>query len=66
MMTNLVACFPMYDLPEVRDWLDMMWRELAQRLRSEGLDGVPDKLLHGQSIHELWSDPNLLISQCCG
>ena len=52
-MTNLVACFPMYDVPEVREWLDMMWRELAQRLGSEGLDGVPDKLLHGQSVHEL-------------
>lgn len=63
---ELTASLPMYDLPEVRDALDTMWARIAQHLRQEGVADVPSALVHSRALAELWSDPNLLISQCCG
>ncbi|MGI9303517.1 MAG: phosphate/phosphite/phosphonate ABC transporter substrate-binding protein [Gammaproteobacteria bacterium] len=62
----LTASFPMYDLPEVRDALDTIWEGIAQRLRQRGVADVPGALLHGRALPQLWSNPSLLISQCCG
>lgn len=61
-----VASFPMYDFPEVHWALDKLWRAIARNLKARGVDGTPDELLHTRPLHELWTDPDLFISQCCG
>jgi len=60
------ASLPMYDLPEVRAATAEFWASLAGNLRRHGLADVPDKLVHDRPVSDLWSDPDLLISQCCG
>jgi ABC-type phosphate/phosphonate transport system substrate-binding protein len=61
-----VASFPMYDFPEVHWALDALWGAIARNLKARGVAGVPDQLLHTRPLKELWTDPNLFISQCCG
>jgi ABC-type phosphate/phosphonate transport system substrate-binding protein len=56
----------MYDMPEVRGALDTLWTGIARELRRNGVDGVPDALVHGVPMCDLWSDHRLLLSQCCG
>ena len=56
----------MYDMPEVREALDTLWQGLAGNMKREGVPDVPDNIVHGQGLHDLWSDPRLLFSQCCG
>ena len=63
---KLTASLPMYDFPEVRGTLDTLWNAIARRLEEQGVDGVPPDLVHGRALRELWSDPSLLLSQCCG
>ncbi len=60
------ASLPMYDLPEIRAATAAFWASLATNLRRHGLADVPDKLVHERPVCDLWSDPGLLISQCCG
>jgi len=60
------ASLPMYDLPELRAAHDALWAALANNLRRAGIRDVPARLSHGQPVMELWQDPDLLISQCCG
>ena len=42
-MNSLIAAFPMYDWPEVRDEVDAQWAALRDRLRQAGIE-APDKL----------------------
>ncbi len=56
----------MYDLPEVRAATAAFWASLAGNLRRHGVADVPEKLTHDRPVSELWSDPGLLFSQCCG
>ena len=60
------ASLPMYDLPEVRGTLDDLWDGLARHLRREGVADVPDRIVHDRPFRELWNDPDLRFSQCCG
>ena len=60
------ASLPMYDIPEVRPALDALWSGMASCLRREGVGDVPRSLDHDQPMRELWRDPALLLSQCCG
>ena len=60
------ASLPMYDLLEVRPALDAIWADLAMRLTRMGVRDVPATLMHGRPLSELWPDPHLLLSQCCG
>jgi ABC-type phosphate/phosphonate transport system substrate-binding protein len=60
------ASLPMYDLPEVRGAGAALWAGIAQRLRRDGVAEVPDALVHDRAVAELWADPDLLFSQCCG
>ena len=60
------ASLPMYDLLEVRPALDAIWADLAMRLTRMGVREVPAALMHGRPLSELWPDPRLLLSQCCG
>ena len=61
-----IASLPMYDLPEVHWALDDLWAAIARHLKRHGVDGVPPTLLHTRPLHELWTNPDLFISQCCG
>ena len=61
-----IASMPMYDMPEVREALDTLWTGLAHNMKREGVPDVPGAIVHGQTLHDLWSDPRLLLSQCCG
>ncbi len=61
-----VASLPMYSFPETRAARDALWAVLADRLRMKGVSDVPDHLTHDTPVRDLWSDPNLLVSQCCG
>ncbi len=61
-----VASMPMYDMPEVRPALDTLWTGLARHLEGEGIPDVPRSLVHDRGLAELWNDPDLLFSQCCG
>jgi ABC-type phosphate/phosphonate transport system substrate-binding protein len=60
------ASLPMYDLPEIRAATAAFWASLAANLRRHGVADVPDKLAHDRPVSDLWSDPGLLLSQCCG
>jgi ABC-type phosphate/phosphonate transport system substrate-binding protein len=61
-----VANLPMYDLPEVEAATDTWWKGLARAFRREGISDVPDQLWRGASYRELWTRPDLLLSQTCG
>jgi ABC-type phosphate/phosphonate transport system substrate-binding protein len=56
----------MYDLPEIRGALDGLWEGLARHLRREGVADVPDRIVHDRPFRDLWNDPDLRFSQCCG
>jgi len=60
------ASMPMYDMPEVREALDSLWTGLARNMKREGVPDVPVTIAHGEALHDLWTDPRLLLSQCCG
>ncbi len=63
---TLTASFPMYDFEEVRGAHEILWKGIAQKLEKAGVDGVPAALDLSRSVHDLWTDPGLLLSQCCG
>ena len=60
------ASFPMYDWPEIRTATDAWWSALARAFRAEGMEDVPDRLLHDAQVTDLWGAPDLLLSQTCG
>jgi ABC-type phosphate/phosphonate transport system substrate-binding protein len=63
---GFVASLPMYDLPEVREATDALWRALAATLRRRGID-APAALTRGDpDLDAAWRAPNLLLSQTCG
>jgi len=61
-----VASMPMYDMPEVRSSLDSLWSGFALHLRRQGFSDVPNHIQHDQNLADLWNDPDLWFSQCCG
>jgi len=65
-MMTLSTSFPMYDFEEVRGAHEVLWSGVARKLRTAGVEGVPAVLDRSRSVHELWTDPGLLLSQCCG
>lgn len=60
------ASLPMYDLPGVRNAHDAFWAVLAQNMRNQGVNNVPDHLTRNRHLKTLWNDSDLLMSQCCG
>lgn len=56
----------MYDMPEVQGALNSLWAGLARHLKREGLSEVPDHIQHSRNLADLWDDPDLWFSQCCG
>ena len=63
---TLSASFPMYDFEEVHSAHEVLWSSVARKLKRAGVEEVPAALDRSRSIHELWTDPGLLLSQCCG
>jgi len=63
---TLSASFPMYDFEEVRGAHEILWNRVARKLEKAGVEGVPVALDRSRNVHELWTDPGLLLSQCCG
>ena len=61
-----IASMPMYDILEVRKALDDYWAGLRRHLLREGISDLPETLEHGQHLRDLWGDPKLIFSQCCG
>ena len=61
-----IASLPMYNIPEIRKASASLWNGIAKYLRLEGVGNVPDRLVFDQTLHNLWSDSNLMFSQCCG
>lgn len=62
----MLATLPMYDLPVLRGATDAWWQGLARALRSQGIEGVPERLQRGESAGDLARRGALLIGQCCG
>jgi len=62
----LLASLPMYDLPETEDATRILWRGLAEHLRSAGIQDVPGTLTRQLDVPEHWLSPDLLFSQTCG
>ena len=60
------ASYPMYELPENRDAVDVWWSGLARCLRSAGCERVPDRLERRDDAPARWCDDDLLFSQTCG
>ena len=63
---TLSSSFPMYDFEEVRGAHEVLWNGIARKLQTAGVEGVPGALDRSRSVHDLWTDPGLLLSQCCG
>jgi ABC-type phosphate/phosphonate transport system substrate-binding protein len=61
-----VASLPMYDLPELRAATDAWWQGLARAFGREGIADVPHALDRRASYQEIWTSPDLLLSQTCG
>ena len=61
-----VASLPMYDMPEVRKALDSLWSGFAYNLQREGIGDIPKYLVHDSPRNQLWDDPRVMFSQCCG
>jgi ABC-type phosphate/phosphonate transport system substrate-binding protein len=62
---DLIAALPMYDLPELREANDELWRALSARLVGLGI-AAPPRLDRVTPLDELWRDPRLLLAQTCG
>ena len=56
----------MYDMPEVRTALDSLWNGFAYNFQREGIRDIPKDLVHDRPLNQLWNDPKVWFSQCCG
>jgi ABC-type phosphate/phosphonate transport system substrate-binding protein len=60
------AALPWYDLPELREQTDALWRGLARELARRGARDVPDRLTRDLDPDQLLERTDLLLSQTCG
>lgn len=60
------ACLPWYDLAEIRDATDALWRGLVAGLHARGIGGVPGALERRVHYEDQWSSGGLLLGQACG
>jgi len=61
-----VSCFPWYDLPELQGAYDSLWSVVASHLRRHKVRDVPENLSRGVPLPGIFTDPTLLVGQCCG
>jgi ABC-type phosphate/phosphonate transport system substrate-binding protein len=55
----------MYDFDELRQATDSLWAAIAHHLHAHGIN-APAVLTRGENLHDLWTDPDLLLGQTCG
>jgi len=61
-----IASLPWYDLPEIRDATDLLWRAVSASCRDSGIEFAPDNLERELDYREQWGHPALMFTQCCG
>ena len=62
-----IASLPMYDFAELRVHTDLLWTAIAAKMRSAGVDDVPDDLTRPEGVLvDHWRRTELLFSQTCG
>jgi len=61
-----IACLPWYALPETERAQESLWLALARHLRREGMRNVPSRLARAVPVPRIFTDPQLLLGQCCG
>src|SRR5437879_1511586 len=62
----MLAALPWYDLKELQESTDALWRILARHLRDLGVDAAPESLRRSIHYEEQWERSDLLLSQACG
>ena len=62
----MIASLPMNDLSDREGAHDTWWRALAEALRAEGVEGVPDRRTRPMALAAHWQREDLLFSQICG
>ena len=62
----MLAALPMYDRPEMRAATDAFWALTRDALRARGLDAPEALTRNAASLWDLWTAPDLLVSQTCG
>ncbi len=64
----MIARFPMYDWPELKEQHTAMWQHLAAVLREDlpAELAVPETLARDGDIVQQWCSPSLLVGQTCG
>lgn len=60
-----VACLPWYAIAETEAAQDALWAVIARHLRRAGID-APPSLARGVPVPRIFTDPGLLLGQCCG
>ncbi len=55
----------MYDFEELQPATDALWDAIATRLHAQGIP-APVALTRGTPLHDLWTNPDLLLAQTCG
>ena len=60
------ASLPMYDRPELRPATDAFWALTRDALRPQGIDAPEALSRDAASPWDLWTSPDLLLSQTCG
>ncbi|MEM9620540.1 MAG: hypothetical protein AAF993_02755 [Pseudomonadota bacterium] len=63
---NNPAALPWYNLPQTRPTLDAMWEMIRGLLTAQGYAALPERLSHALPYQTQWSNPQTLLSQCCG
>ncbi|MBX2884735.1 MAG: PhnD/SsuA/transferrin family substrate-binding protein [Granulosicoccus sp.] len=64
---HLCAALGMYDWPETRDHVDLLWQLLKKPLLNTGVE-ISDLLTldRDRSQMDIWQDPGLVLGQTCG
>jgi ABC-type phosphate/phosphonate transport system substrate-binding protein len=60
-----IASLPWYAMPETEPAQDALWAVIARHLRGAGIDS-PARLTRDVPVPGVFSDPDLLLAQCCG
>jgi ABC-type phosphate/phosphonate transport system substrate-binding protein len=60
-----IACLPWYAMPETEPAQDALWAVTARHLRRAGID-APERLARDVPVPRIFTDPDLLLAQCCG
>jgi len=61
----MLASLPMYEIPQTRPTLQLLWSYISQALTSNGYQ-PPEHLLAGAATFSNWESPDLILSQTCG